>query len=215
MQDRLVESILLALVAALGLFLLVAVVDWALPDASPLGDWAETVLALVTIFAILFGGLFAAAKFELFRDFEPHLTISHSINHRNIGNGYVHLDVTAVLENNSRVRVEIQEGVFVFFQIAPILDDLGFSRRVAPALPEDSGDSSETFVQWPTLGEIYCDDLSIEPGQTHKETVELVVPDNLLAMQVFSYFPSAGCRPAPSSGWGLTTMYDIVEMSSI
>ena len=111
MQDRLVELVLLALVAVVGLFVLVVVVDWALPDSAPLGDWADIVLALVTILAILFGGLFAAVKFDLFRDFEPHLTITHAINHRTLGNGYTHLDVKATLNNSSKGKGGTARGI--------------------------------------------------------------------------------------------------------
>lgn len=113
MQDRLIVILLLVLAAVVGMFLLVALLNWALPEAASLGDWASIVLALVTVLAILFGGLFAAVKFDLFRDFEPHLTISHTIRHRSVGSDYVHIDVTAVLHNSSRVKVELQDGYFL------------------------------------------------------------------------------------------------------
>ena len=113
MQDRLTEILLYVLAAIVGLFLLVALLDWLLPGAATFMDWTQIVLSLVTILAIVFGGLFAAVKFELFRDFEPHLTISHTINHRPLGDSHVHIDVRAVLHNSSRVRVELTDGYFV------------------------------------------------------------------------------------------------------
>ena len=126
MQDKLIEILLFVLATVVGLFIFVAVLNWVLPDTVLLGDLANVVLALVTVLAIIFGGLFAAVKFELFRDFEPHLTISHTINHRNIADSYVHLDVKVTLHNSSRVRVELREGFFLLQQITPVTGGADF-----------------------------------------------------------------------------------------
>ena len=207
MQDKLVGVALLVVVAVIGLFLLVGLLDWVLPDAAPLGDWADTVLAVVTVLAILFGGLFAAVKFELFRDFEPHLTLSHTINHRNIGNNYVHIDVTAVLHNSSRVRVEV-EGNFAFQQVVPVMgerepdeqiESLVFSVDIQP------------FMEWAIIGERQCSKMSIEPGQTHQETVEIIIPDDILTIAIHTYFRASDFEKLPQAVWGLTSVYDIAS----
>lgn len=57
--------------------------------------------ALVTIVAIVAGGSFAAYKWQVFRESEPHLTITHEVSFRRIGESYVHIAVTATLQNNS------------------------------------------------------------------------------------------------------------------
>ncbi len=84
----------------------------------------------VAAVGVIAGAAFAYRKVQLFRDFEPHLTITQTLSHRPIGTRYVHIDVTAILQNNSKVRVEIREAFYKLYQIAPIDDDeielLGF-----------------------------------------------------------------------------------------
>ena len=212
MQDRLVEILLLVLLAVVGLFVLIAVVDWALPDVYPLGRWADIALTLVTIVAILVGGLFAAVKFDLFRESQPHLTISHTINHRNIADSYVHLDVTAVLHNSSRVKVELNRGLFTLQEIAPVLDDAELEDRlearnlIAENLP---------FSQWAILDQFSCEwsasTLVIEPGQTFRQTVEFVISREITTVAIHAFFYNSRFaegfeRP---EGWNITTVYDI------
>ena len=212
MQDRLVEILLLVLLAVVGLFVLIAVVDWALPDVYPLGRWADIALTLVTIVAILVGGLFAAVKFDLFRESQPHLTISHTINHRNIADSYVHLDVTAALHNSSRVKVELNRGLFTLQEIAPVLDDAELEDRlearnlIAENLP---------FSQWAILDQFSCEwsasTLVIEPGQTFRQTVEFVISREITTVAIHAFFYNSRFaegfeRP---EGWNITTVYDI------
>ena len=210
MQDRLTEILLFVLAAIIGLFLLVALLDWLLPNATPLGDWAGIVLALVTILAIIFGGLFAAVKFELFRDFEPHLTISHQVSQRPIGSKYVHIAVKATLYNTSKVRVEILDGIFRIYQVAP-LGDLEVEKLYSDLF--ETGEVDE--LQWPTLDELYPswakNDLSIEPGESHHETIEFIVGNSLETVLIYTYFCNVNYpkRPESPMGWGETTVYDI------
>ena len=208
MQDRLVVILLLVLAAVVAMFLLVALLTWALPGAAPLGDWANIVLALVTILAVLFGGLFAAVKFDLFRDFEPHLSLSHTINHRRIGNSYVHIDITVNMHNSSKVKVELHEGFWVLQQIAPIGDTEveDFYSLSAEASPQE-------FL-WPVLDEgrwIWSlDHIAIEPGETHHELLEVILPNEVetVLLYTFCYNPNA---QETEIGWSLGTVYDIID----
>ena len=86
-------------------------------------DKVVIVQSVITSAAILIGGAFALFKLQLFRDFQPHLTISNAVSHRHIGESYVHIDVTATLHNSSKVKMELREGFFRLQQIAPILDE--------------------------------------------------------------------------------------------
>ena len=77
----------------------------------------------ITSVAIVVGGAFALFKLQVFRTFEPHLTITQEVSHRPVGDSYVHIVVTATLHNSSRVRVDLREGLFRLQQIQPILDE--------------------------------------------------------------------------------------------
>ena len=212
MQDKLVEILLYVLVSVVALFLLVAVLDWFLPEAAPLGDWANIALALVTILAVLVGGLFAAIKFDLFRESEPHLTISHAINNRNIADSYVHLDVTAVLHNSSRVKVELNRGLFTLQEIAPVLDDQELEDRLEA---RDLIAENLPFSQWAILDQFSCDwsdsALVIEPGQTFQQTVEFVISREITTVAIHTFFYNSRYAEGleQPEGWNITAVYDI------
>lgn len=209
MQDKLVEILLYVLVSVVALFLLVAVLDWLLPEAAPLGDWADTALAVVTILAILVGGLFAALKLELFRDFEPHLTITHSINHRRVGGSYVHIDVTVELCNSSKVKVDLLKGFLVLQSISPATDE-----EIEEIYDEAFlGEYVEDF-SWPVLEEEIREwgegELTIEPGEVHREVLEFIIANEIQTVQVYTFY----YNPRVSeelTGWSMGTVYDIIH----
>ena len=59
--------------------------DLTLTGAGKLKDIAAIIQSSVTAVAIAAGGLFAYYKLQFFRDLEPHLTITHEVSHRLIG----------------------------------------------------------------------------------------------------------------------------------
>ena len=84
---------LLILFSIVGLLIIVGIVlNLLLPDKLV---WAKDIVGIIqlsaTIVAIAVGGIFAAIRLELFRDFVPHLTIGQEISHRRIGDSYVHI----------------------------------------------------------------------------------------------------------------------------
>ena len=95
-------------------------------DVTPIdrfGVVVGVVQPVVTAVVVIAGAAFAYRKLQLFRDFEPHLTVTQTWIHRPIGTRYVHINVTAILQNSSNVRVEIREAFYKLYQIAPIDDD--------------------------------------------------------------------------------------------
>ena len=99
------------------------VLNRTLTDAERGKDLAAIIRSLVTVVAIVGGGAFAYYKLQIFRVFEPHLTISHEVSHRYIGDNYVHIAVTATLHNSSKVKMELRKGVFLLQQISPLSDE--------------------------------------------------------------------------------------------
>lgn len=177
-----------------------------------LKDIVSIIQSGVTVVAIVAGGIIAAAKLELFRDFEPHLTVSHTINYRPIGDSYVHIDVTATLHNSSRVKVELREGIFRLQEIVPVLDDQELEERLA-AREVISNDPS--FVQWPAIGEFSCNwgnyNLVVEPGQVVRETVEFIISKEIKTVVVRSIFHNLTPSAGSPQGWRTTTVYDMMD----
>ena len=178
-----------------------------MPDLTWLKDFSGIVQSILTILAILAGGGFALYKLKQFRDLEPHLTISHTINHRHVGDPYVHIDVTALLHNSSRVKVELQDGYFLLQHITQLPDG------------QDMPDGNLLYPPWPVLDQASFDlgdqALVIEPGQSLQEVFQFMVPREVEAVLISYFFydsrPSAGHQ----RGWGISSVYDILDEQAI
>ena len=210
-----------ALVAALILALIVfsfahLVGDWSVltnvKNLADVKDLAGVFQSAVTVVAIVVGGIFAWFKLQAFRDFEPHLTVTHEIHHRVISQSYVHVDVTAILRNNSRVKIELKEADFAIQWIAPASDEL-----VLELYDEVFDDGVESYIQWPTMDEGRRDwetgELLVEPGESHHETYEFLVSRDVEVVLIYTYFRNPR-YPSPlqtAEGWGASTVYDIVN----
>jgi len=168
--------------------------------------------ALVTIVAIVAGGSFAAYKWQVFRESEPHLTITHEVSFRRIGESYVHIAVTAVLGNNSRVQIELRDGFFVLQQVSPTSKEDVESLYAGVFLQREYDD-----IQWPILHNIrrewHESELIVEPGEIHPETIEFLVSEEVESVIIYTYFYNSshmkGDRAA--EGWGATTVLDTIE----
>lgn len=216
MRDWKVGNLLLVLGILAGVGLALAGLNRWLPGDHELKDLAAVMQAVVTMAAIIYAGIVAAAKLEVFRDFEPHLTISHQVNHRAVGDSYVHIDVTATLHNSSKVKVELREGSFHIQEIAPVLDDQELEERLA-AREFIAADGS--FVQWPIIGEFSCAwgnyNLVVEPGQIVRETVEFVISKETKTVVVRSVFHNLKPTAGTPQGWRTATVYDMTNKPSV
>ena len=185
-----------------------------MPELSWFKDLATTIQAAFTTAAIIGAAIFAIFKLQLFRDFAPHLSVSHTINHRPIADSYTHIDVTTVLHNSSRVKVELSHGLFRLMEIAPVLDDQELEDRLDW---KEFIEDNRPFSQWPIIDPFEFDygsyDLIIEPGQTFQETVEFVISREITSVAVQSaYYNSSFSEGSKKpESWGITTVYDIVK----
>ena len=177
-------------------------------------DVVSIIQAFVWAFLLLAGGVFAYRKLQLFRDFEPHLTVTQSVASRPVGESYVHLSVITTLHNSSKVKVEIRNGFFRIHQIQPLSDgDVEYLYDQS----FNAGEHSE--IDWPVLDEVTrrlgAGELVVEPGEYHHEPCEFIVSKEVASVMVYSYFYNEAHSEASSSaqGWTATTFYDIVLKS--
>ena len=113
---------LMMLLAILGSVGVVGIVLHLVPNnVFPARDAVALLQGLATVAAVVLGALFAYRKLELFRDFEPHLTVTQSVASRAVGTQYVHISVIATLHNTSKVKVEIRRGFFRIHQYSPLV----------------------------------------------------------------------------------------------
>lgn len=181
----------------------------SLTGTDRLKDLAGVIQSVITAFAIIAGGIFAAYKWQVFRESEPHLTITNEVSHRPIGDSYVHIAVTAILHNSSKVKMEFREALFRIQQVSPVTDE-EIERLYDQAF---TGEQLED-LQWPTLDEAYHtwpeNELIVEPGESHQETWEFIVSKDVETVIIYTYFYNSRV-PQASQGWGATAILDIMS----
>lgn len=150
-------------------------------------DWLALVGAVVSIVVVIGGGILARRNAQIFRFRSPHVVISHEVSHRPVSDGYVHIFVTAVLHNSSRVHIEFLDGFAVIFQVSPATDD-----DVESLYEEVFNTQQFANVQWPYLDGARHrwgkDGLLVEPGETETEIFDFIVGKDVQSVIVSTYF---------------------------
>ena len=181
----------------------------ALDETESAKDLVEIIQLFVVASAIVIGGFFALYKLQIFRDFEPYLTVSQEVSHRFVGDNYIHVETTATLHNSSKVKIEIRKGLFRLQQIAPTSDE-----EISNIYSQTFVDKEQDYLQWPTLEEVDRDwdinELIVEPGESHLETYEFVVSKDATSVMVYTYFYNSRFPKSPSEDWGAATVHDIM-----
>ena len=203
--------IAIVLAVVVGLCLIILAASLAALHIENFRESVEIVQSIFTIIAIVAGGLFAWHKWQEFRESEPHLTITHEVSHRPVGDSYVHIAVTAVLHNSSKVHIELSKGFFRLQQVRPAPD-----ADIEALYAQVFVDGEFEDIQWPRLEELSRTwnkgELIVEPGATHPETCEFIVSTVVQTVNIYTYFynstHSSGAKTA--EGWGLTTVHDMM-----
>ena len=169
------------------------------------------VQVFVTALAVVAGGIFAYRKLQLFRDFEPHLTVTQEVSSRAVGDAYAHIAVTATLYNSSKVRVEVRECLFQIHQIQPLNDE-----DVEHYYVEAFRENGSAYIEWPTIDDVTRklepNEIVIEPGAYHHEPCEFIVARDVSTVLVYSYFFNLAYSEdgLSAQGWSATSVHDIL-----
>ena len=130
------------------------------------------------------------------------------VSHRIMNNTYVHISVTAVLHNGSRVEVELLEALFTIQRILPMSNE-----TIEEKYDQVFYHREATHLQWPVIDALESEwdpgVLVIEPGETHRETQQFVVRlDETETVLIYTHFPDSRNE---GFGWHATTVHDIVS----
>ena len=203
---------LIGLVTALAVAIAI-LLDAMLPGSERARNIFSVIQASVTAIAIVVGGIWAYSRFQVFRTLYPHLTVQHTVFHRRLSESYIHIDVTAVLHNSSRVHIELRRCFAIVQDVAPRSDS------EAETLYEESLDDEHgSIFQWPTI--VRTDrrwienELIIEPGEQHSETFEFVIEgweNQTVLLYTYFYNERKGRDAGAGGGWAATTVYDVRE----
>ena len=162
------------------------------------------------------GGFVAYKKLGIFRDFEPNITVSHSVSHRPMGPGYRVLTVTADLRNDSKVSTSIQSGYFKLYWLAPY-SAADIESIIDNATVVYNEEASLKTIGDLSLGSICQLNISkdlgiiIEPGEVHSETYNFPLRDDVLeSVFIETFFENPNWRAEGTSArfWGTRSPYD-------
>ena len=181
-----------------------------LPDTT-FEDAINSILATGILTAICVGGWLAYDRLQLFRTFEPHLTISHEVSYRRVGDSYIHIAVKVILGNHSKVKIELRKGFYRLQQVMPANGD----GEIVDLYSQVFIRGEAEYLQWPTIEEIDRiwseGELIVEPGETHPETCEFIVSDEVMSIIIYTYFHNPDYQKGSNSaeGWFETTFLDL------
>ena len=198
-------------ILGLAVFLATLVPEGIYPYGERLRDYALFAQGIVAAVAIGAGAYVADRRFQIFRTFQPHLTIAQEVTHRQLSESYIHIEVTVILKNSSRVHVELRRSLAIIQEVAPISDE------EAEAIYEGGlNNEDDPSYQWPTItrtdrvwGE---NELIVEPGEQHAETFEFVIEgweNQTVLLYTYFYNEHSGQDAGAGEGWAATTVYDV------
>ena len=144
-------------------------------------------VSIIQGIAIVLGGIFAWRRGLIFRYKQPHVTISHDVTHREIGHGYVHVEVTATLHNSSRVKIEFRDGLFTMEQLAP-LSYKDVERLFEKLFEKDLYESPKWNLLIEQRLEWSKDELIVEPGEKITATFEHIISNAVESVLITTYF---------------------------
>lgn len=184
---------------------------YQLPGVDTPGEVVRIVRDGVAAIVIGVGAVVAVVKFQIFRESAPHVTVTQTVNHRRIGDSYIHLMVTATLYNSSKVKMEFRRARFRLQQIAPITD-----ADVEKLYSDVFIKQKKRNIQWPVLDIVNQtwekNGLIVEPGESHQESCEFFATTGVDSILIDSFFYNPR-QPAVPEGWGTATVYDIIPDS--
>ena len=209
------RSVFLLILVLGGIVGFAVALHFILPDASEARTISAIVQASATALAIAVAGVFAVHKLQVFRDFQPHLTVRHETSHRRVSSSYTHILVTATLRNSSKVAVDIRRVLFWIQHVSPVSDE-----DVERLRSEVFENPIHQDLQWSLIqqGERIWKpyEVIVEPGETHSEPIEFIVQsDEVHTVLVYTYFYNPRYEPGRRSveGWGVTSVIDIMNIS--
>ena len=177
---------------------------------------ADEMRAIATAIAIAAGIAIAWYKLDIFREFEPHLTITQTVESWPLGNLYALVTVTAILTNNSKVQVKPRRGYCRLAQTAPLNDgDVVVLYQAEQLEPVTTGMEQ---IGWPILHEKQRTwqegDISIEPGEEHQETFQFIISRNVetvVALTVISNPLHGRGNRNRAEAWRCYTFHDLLS----
>ena len=176
-------------------------------------DWLDKSKEVIEAGAIIVGGIWTWMLFVSKRQRYPRASITHSVEFKELDDGYSLVHVTVTVKNPGEVLLSLISH-FTRLQIvvppeAQLLADLRSGKTPVRA--------GETEYPWPMSDE-YRSNWShatreIEPGESQDVDVDFFVPNTVETVLVYSYFKNKK-KKNREIGWDCTTLHDRLQANT-
>lgn len=174
-----------------------------------LGSVLDTAQTIVTIAAMVVGGVWTYMLFVVRRQRHPRAELSHSVQTAEIAPGRRLVHVTVAVTNVGDVLVRLVSGCTRLQQVAPLSDDDLRSSIEAGRDPVPAGASE---VEWPFLAERAYDwgggPVEIEPGESETIHCDFVVTSDLRVAEVYTHLDNES-KKRRKLGWCQTSLVEL------
>ncbi len=181
------------------------------PDSlSKIKSITEITASVLTLLAVIVGGIWSYLLFVRTRQKYPSANISQSITYRNISSGKLWVRVSVTLQNTSKVLLSLVYGETWIQQVLPLDEDI----HKIILKGDDPVKEKELEIEWPLLKDkkIYWGkgDREIEPSESDQIHFDFILDSDVKTIVVYSYFRNAKkMRRKAELGWLITSVYDL------
>ena len=177
---------------------------------SEIKNIIEVVASVLTLFAIIFGGIWSYLLFIRTRQKYPSANISQEITYRAISDDKLWLRVSVTLQNTGKVLLSLVYGQSWIQKVLP-LDKATLEKVLSGQYPARKG---EVEIEWPLLSTQHVDwkkgDREIEPSESDQVHFDFILDSEVKTIVVYSYFRNAKkIRRKGELGWLVTRTYDL------
>jgi hypothetical protein len=174
-------------------------------------DWVDIAQSVVTIIAVLVGGLWTYDVFIKERHDYPHANIEHKITHLPLTAKNRLLRVGLDLTNAGSSLMEINQSIVRIQQILPAVpcsNDPCAASQLKDASAEV--ERKDDHFTWPLIAERDVKaTIEIEPGEKQSLDYEFVIPSTVKAIRIYTYFKNEQrSKKDKEIGWYASSYYD-------
>lgn len=171
--------------------------------------------SLITMIAIVVGGIWSYMLFVSRRQKYPRAKIEHQVSFRPVVSGKLILSLDVTITNQGDVLLSLISWEIKAKQMLPPTEQLAQfllleSKEKSPIAPE--------VIVWDTIAARKDEHkkglFEIEPGEQHQFHLDFLINADVSTILVESFFNNVAKRGKPV-GWSLTTIHDITHSKNL
>ena len=184
-------------------------------------EWIETTQAVVTICAIIIGGIWTYRLFGLQRENRPHASVAAQVSRLSLDDKHHLVQVVLKMENTGHTLLRVTKAFVTLQQILPIKGCGARGPCTVDELNDPIGMSERTNAQfdWPAIAsrqELMSPAHQLEPGESEVADFEFSIPKSVEAIRVYGFVRNDETVSVghPARGWFVAQIYNLNEPSA-